>query len=242
MKIAVCFSGLTRNFEDTFSYFKKNLFSINDVDVFVYGSPNKNGYKQNLEKIQELYKPKKIVLNESIFYDEIDKKYNFKDPLGKFWYNVLSANNLKIEYEDENNFKYDYVFRMRFDYFFLRTLDECKINLNQIDDNSVAIPHRWNFSEVHPMAKSDNLAIGTSKSMNQYCKLFENFDFYINKVPKNFHNGSPHAESLLGIYLNDINLNVIQTESPVEYEYPDEIDIDSTDIQYRSSYRKFAFD
>ena len=56
-----------------------------------------------------------------------------------------------------------------------------------------------------------------------------------------------------GIYLNDIGLNVIPTESPVECEYPDEIDIGSvknkislpnitTELAYRANYRSFAFD
>ena len=34
MKIAACFSGRIRNFEDTFPYFKKNFFDIYDVDTF----------------------------------------------------------------------------------------------------------------------------------------------------------------------------------------------------------------
>lgn len=243
MKIAVCFSGRTRNFEDTFPYFQKNFFNNNDVDIFVYGSPNKNGYQQNLESIINLYNPKKIVLNDEEYYNNLVEKYNFNGSFIKMWYNIYHSNNLRVQYEIENDFKYDFVFRLRFDYFFLRTLDEVKINLNEIDDNKLAIPNRWNFTCMHPLAKCDMFSIGTSLSMNKYCDLYKN----VNECLKNFdyprhHLGGPHPESVLGIYLNDINLNVIETDSPVEYEYPDEIDIGSGDIAYRSNYRINFFD
>ena len=133
MKIAVCFSGVTRNFEDTYPYFKKNLFDQYDTDVFIYGSPNKYGMDYNLDKLNSLYNPQKVILNDHTFYSELDKQYNFKDPLGKMWYNALGADNLRRECEIENKFEYDYVLKMRFDYFFLRTLEEVDIDLNQID-------------------------------------------------------------------------------------------------------------
>ena len=240
MKIAACFSGVTRNFEDTYPYFKKNLFDQYDTDVFIYGSPNKYGMNYNLDKLNSLYNPQKVVLNDHTFYSELDEQYNFKDPLGKMWYNALGADNLRREYETENKFEYDYVLKMRFDYFFLRTLEEVDIDLNQIDDDSVSIPYRWNFSQFHPKAKCDMFAIGTNKSMTRYCNLFNNIDKFLYSVPKN-HRGSPHADSLLGVYLDSVRLNVIPTESPFEFEYPEEIDIGSNDVEYRANYRKFAF-
>ena len=50
------------------------------------------------------------------------------------------------------------------------------------------------------------------------------------------HTGNPHPESLLGIYLNDIGVDVIPTESPVECEYPDELDIGSVKLTYHHQY------
>ena len=35
------------------------------------------------------------------------------------WCNIYNANKLREEYEEENNFKYDYVFRLRPDFSFL---------------------------------------------------------------------------------------------------------------------------
>ena len=241
MRIAVCFSGKTRNFEDTFPYFKLNLFNKFNTDVFVFSSPNKYGYDYNLNKIKELYHPKKIILNDDFFYENISKKYNFKDPLIQMWYNIFNSDKLRREYEKEENVKYDYVFRMRFDYFFIRTLEEISIQLNKLDDNSLAIPYRWNFSEIHPMAKTDMFSIGTSESMAKYCNLFKYIDRYISTTPKNI-NGTPHPESLLGIYLNSIGMTVHPTESPYEFEYPNEINIGSNDLAFRSNYRKYAFD
>lgn len=241
MKLAACFSGRTRNFEDTFGYLKRNFLDVYDVDIFIFGSPNKNGLEQNVSLLKDLYDPKKIIVNEHSFYDDLDRKYDYRDPVVKMWYNIFHADKLRREFEIENNFKYDYVFRMRFDFFFIKKLLEVGISLEELDDNSIFIPDRWNFSQIHPMAKTDMFAIGTSKSMEEYCNLFENVQDYINRVPKN-PNGSPHPESLLGVYLNAIGLNIMPIESPFEFEYPEEIDIGSTDLQYRSNYRKIKFD
>jgi len=241
MKIAVCFSGKTRNFEDTFPYFKKNLFDKFDTDIFIFSSPNRKGYDYNLRKIEELYAPQKMILNNDFFYKNISEEYNFKDPLIQMWCNIFNSDKLRRDYEIKNKIKYDYVFRMRFDFFFLKTLDEVSIKLSDLDDNSLMIPNRWNFSEVHPMAKTDMFAIGTSKSMTKYCDLFECINDYISSIPKNI-NGTPHPESLLGVYLNSIGITVIPTESPYEFEYPNEIDIGSDNLAFRSNYRKYAFD
>ena len=100
------------------------------------------------------------------------------------------------------------------------------------------------------MAKCDIIAMGTSVSMSKYANLFKNIPKYIHKTPS-MHTGNPHPESLLGIYLNDIGVNVIPTETPVECEYPDEIDIGSVDLTSPENittelaylnYRSFAFD
>ena len=252
MKIAACFSGRIRNFEDTFPYFKKNFFDIYDVDTFFFGSPNRNGREQNLLEFDRLYKPKRFIINEHDYYDHLDSEYKFGGPISKMWCNIYNANKLREEYEEENNFKYDYVFRLRPDFFFLRTLKSIDLNLKEMDDNCVMIPSRWNFPEIHPMGRSDIIAMGTSVSMSKYANLFKNIPKYIHKTPS-MHTGNPHPESLLGIYLNDIGVNVIPTETPVECEYPDEIDIGSvktnislpnitTELAYQTNYRSFAFD
>lgn len=242
MKIAACFSGFTRNFEDTYPYFKKKLFDVYDVDIFVFGSPNKYGLEHNKDMIDNTYQPKKIILENDLFYSSSTtlQKYDFNDSVMKMWYKIMGADNLRKDYENENKFKYDYVLRMRFDYFFLRTLEEVGIDLNEINDDSVSIPYRWNFSQVHPKAKCDMFAIGTSNSMSRYSSLLKNIDKFSYSGPKN-NRGFAHAESLLGVYLDSVGLNVIPTESPFEFEYPEEIDIGSNDIAYRSGYRKFAF-
>ena len=254
MKIAACFSGRIRNFEDTFPYFKKNLFDKYDVDTFFFGSPNKNGLHQNLCEFKKLYKPKKIIINNHDYYNKLDSEYKFGGPISKMWCNIYNSNKLREQYEEENNFKYDYVFRIRPDFFFIRRLKNIGINLCEIDDNSIMIPYKWNFPEIHPMGKSDIIAMGTSISMSKYANLFKNINKFVNETPIMYTgNPNPHPESLLGIYLNSININVIPIESPVECEYPDEIDIGSvktsppisnitTELEYRANYRSFAFD
>ena len=101
-----------------------------------------------------MYKPQKVHINEHDYYDHLDSEYKFGGPISKMWCNIYNANKLREEYEEENNFKYDYVFRLRPDFFFLRTLKSIDLNLKEMDDNCVMIPSRWNFPEIHPMGRS----------------------------------------------------------------------------------------
>ncbi len=104
---------------------------INTVDAS--GNPKKiidNSQKANIDNIKTLYNPKKIIVE-----NQLSSEYNGKVPkrvkqnaykaknhvnnnlnyYGQM-YTISYANNLKIEYEKENNITYDYVIRMRFDY------------------------------------------------------------------------------------------------------------------------------
>jgi hypothetical protein len=72
MKIAVCLSGMMRNFELTYPYFKKYIIDEYDPDIFFSGYPNKNGNEYCDKNLVNLYNPKKYILQE--YSDELRKK------------------------------------------------------------------------------------------------------------------------------------------------------------------------
>lgn len=243
MKIAFCFSGGVRNFETTISYLKKNLLDHYDHDVFIYGVANKYGIADNISKLTDNLSPKNIILNENLFYDTIRNQFNVYGNVLPMYFNILKCDELRQEYETTNNIKYDYVVRLRFDNFFYRTLNDVNIDLNLLNDNSIMIPHKWNFIEVHPLAKTDMFAIGTSKSMTKYASLYKNINtyFFDKNIPKN-RDGSPHPETLLGYHLNKINLNIIPIEDTFQHEHPKELNMKFIDINHDATFRKTNYD
>ena len=126
MKVAVCMSGLLRTYEVTAKNIIENLFEPNDVDLFVYAECQNNNRKieETIETVNETYK-------DFIVKSEI-KKFNFKaelDTMGLEWWKHSNyahateghrkcdkSNNLRIQYEKENNIKYDVVVRLRADF------------------------------------------------------------------------------------------------------------------------------
>jgi hypothetical protein len=243
MNIAFCFSGGVRNFEDTFSGIKTNLLDVYNPDIFVYGVENKNGREENLEKITKLYSPKNIIINSKEFYNDQNIKYIFRRNVSKMWYNIAKCDEMRREQEKKNNKKYDYVFRIRFDNFCTKTLEQANINLNELNDTSVMIPSMWNFVDVHPMAKSDIFAIGTSKSMTAYSCVYDNLDTYMNDPNMIKFDEELHAETLMGFHLEYAGIQVIPIENnPLQHDYPKETGLEFNDINISATYRKFNFD
>lgn len=145
MRVALCYSGLTRNFWDCIESHRIHIFNKLNPDIFIHTwskigsnkSPHWYTDRYNFEEhtkeiiaqenlnvdfIIREYKPKKIVVE----YPNIEYFYNtfFCQENPNFFNNVMMhyginyANSLKTDYEKINNFKYDLVIRCRFDLFF----------------------------------------------------------------------------------------------------------------------------
>lgn len=71
MRVAVCLSGLSRNYVDTFQYFKKHIIDVFNPDIFIYTCCN----DESMNEIVELYKP---IYSQN---DKVAKQYdlNFKN-------------------------------------------------------------------------------------------------------------------------------------------------------------------
>ena len=207
MKIAVCFSGTSRNPE----YGLKSLnliFPNNDIKVFGHTWRNLNNEKDyvnsnldvnrgsNFELLErfnfetlliEDYKSKKIHFQK--MYDFFNFKIHDAPPrtdLGiiSMFYSIYKSNYLKRKYELSNNMKFDRVVRIRFD----SNFENKNLDLKTIvGDLSIPSGNDWCGGI------NDQFAIGSSESMDVYCDLYNCFSM-INHVPY-------HPESMLGEYL-----------------------------------------
>ena len=106
-------------------------------------------------------------------------------------YSIHAANELKKQYERENNMKFDCVIRMRFDSDFEgKTLDVSKCS------DGLYIPE----GEDWLGGINDQFALGSSESMDIYSNLINNLE--------SLQDGDYHPESLLRNYLNKQNVKV----------------------------------
>jgi hypothetical protein len=215
LKIAFCYSGFVRNFKNNFEA-NKNIINFLKPDIFLY-TYNTFGYKNNslipepktnktvdLSYFDEIKNIKKIKIN------NFDENYikNLEDPSTTYYMhnnhaypkNILSqlngiyeCNKLKKEYEIENNFKYDIVFRVRFDSIFLK-INNLKLyeQISSIKRNEIFVSsgYGWgsycDFCEKKIQHKnhlndiSDIFAFGNSTDMDYYSSLF----LVANKIAK----------------------------------------------------------
>ena len=126
-RIALCLSGIVggtggRNgagdvvdIQTIYNQYDKHILSKNDVDVFVHS------WSVDSEDIlTDLYKPKRKMFEPQVDFREIAKKNKHKnlDASHIFysrWNSIKRCVQLKIEYEEDNNFEYDMVMISRFD-------------------------------------------------------------------------------------------------------------------------------
>ena len=114
---------------DSYNSYKKNIFDFNkDTDFDIYFHTRKH---KNVEKIIELYKPKKYLVDDWLNPSK-DKKIIFDASRNDSILKVLKL-------IDKN---YDLIFVCRFDLTFLKPIDLKKEN---IKENTVCIPiiHNW---------------------------------------------------------------------------------------------------
>lgn len=134
------------------------------------------------EKIEKLFRPKKFVIEkyetlENLFFEKSEKyrdqlKYPDKDrPINfvSMWYKIFKCNELKKDFELENNFTYDIVIRSRPDLFYFETvLDE---NILKTYKKALFVP----TIESHGGA-SDIFALGSSKVIDIASSVYNELD------------------------------------------------------------------
>ena len=168
MRIAYCLVGIvgSSNFgmglgnpiDYRLAYYwnKKNIFDVNpNIDVFIH-----SWSKEFETGLVETYKPKKYIFEKQIDFQLPTIRDN---SIVSRWYSTAMCNQLRQEYEIENNFKYDLVMFFRFDHVFLVPL-----NLKDMDNNKIWFRHRRPVGWTDGVRSQDNIEnqIDTKKDVD----------------------------------------------------------------------------
>lgn len=197
MKIAICFNGQIRDGVDC----SKNILEyIGDLkencDFFVHtwdidtvshniGLPSERQpftqypvSQSTIHDFREVYNPKRIVIEEfnNTQIQNIQGGLRFNKQLNK---NVVAmfesgyyVNSFKQDYERDNDFKYDYVVRMRPDLIFSSS-KSLKDDLSQVDEKTFV--YGAHAECYGPSRVEDVLWFATSENMD---KIANFYDFY----------------------------------------------------------------
>lgn len=231
MKIALCLSGQPRGIPFSCEEIHKNLINANpNVDIFLhawfdpekigkpYGSaqPKQDGgmcgfIKEKTDEILlDSYKPKKYVIEPQ---KEFPHARAFKsaptakqEVMASIFYSIYKSNELKKEYEFENNFKYDCVIRTRYDLYYHQPI--CVADYDDFYKEKIVVSSRYQsaqdnlpWSKYNPMV--DIFAFSSSENMDIFCSVFPNMES-LNKIIT-----PPLGEVYLGYHtrvLNNIKL------------------------------------
>lgn len=173
MKVALCFSGLARFWQKTVSFYTNNLLIEYVPDIFIHTWWDTDPFEH--QKLIDTYQPKKVLVEPN---NKIVLKRTYTHGVSDRYpaYNVFSflksikeCNRLKSEYEEENNFKYDWVFRLRLDYALNRTF-----NLEALSNEYIHVPMELSDRKM----VTDQFAFSNSKNMNIYSSVYDYLDDY----------------------------------------------------------------
>lgn len=93
------------------------------------------------------------------------------------YYSMWRANELKRAYERDNDFRYDVVVRLRFDFF---TLDRLCDVISRRDQQDADADHALYFpDQAHSVGLNDQFALGSSRAMDVYASAFQELRAFI---------------------------------------------------------------
>ena len=226
MRVALCLSGLIGSdrgksydkkggtdkvLDGCFNSFKNHIIDKNQVDVFFHT------WDQSFEKeLVEKYKPKAYKTEpQKTFYATVPGHSKRVQAHYSKWYSTKAVNNLKQQYEDQHNFKYDYVMLSRFD--MIWNVDVIFNNLNRdIFYIPGSIKHKvswgWPDNKSGTNYEIDDLwFISNSKNMDNFCNIYDLINTYIEKEGcPTFKGISNHM--LAFFHLKKLNLIPSKTE------------------------------
>lgn len=215
MKLAIIISGQPRNLKIGYNSLKQFYLHKYDCDIFIHTWFDKIFSLSVYEEMINLFKPKKILIEEQIIFD----KKNIKDPqwnvslqnLLSMYYSMYMGNKLRNMCEEYNEIKYDFIMRMRSDLQIYRPIE-----LEKIEKDKLAV-YKWtqltptpNF-DYNTIGMSDVFALGNSEIMNKYFNLYENAMYYLYKDDSFIINGSKmRQEYILNHHIKTIHKIPIQ--------------------------------
>ena len=190
MRVALCLSGQPRFLERAYEeVIKPYILDAGNVDTFIHtwevdstqvGSPFINGgghvmgspvESDIIHKVLELYQPKAFSTEPQIQFEY--GKYSDRtlpgirsDFLYSQFYSVWASNQVRKQYQSNNDVHYDWVIRSRFDV-------QLNAKLNFSMDNSNLYVPAGCFS---PEGYVDCFAMSSPSNMDVYCEFYNNID------------------------------------------------------------------
>lgn len=177
------------------------------------------GYiKPDMDKtIVDFLKPTKHIIEPQRDFSEyntiLSKKDSRCDPeiLVSMFYSMWMANQLKTQYELEENFKYDIVVRVRTDMNYTKNLHLYDYYNPEIDNNKIVVDEKYQQDQENlnlvdkPMV--DTFSFGGSDDMNKLCNVYSNVKLINNEI------SIPLAENYLGLWVQKKNGIVLKKEN-----------------------------
>lgn len=205
MRTAFCFSGELRSLDMAFPKIERHILSrFPDCDFFVY-TWNDDPDLSKMTIFENDPRTKTILTEDRITYDE--KNYNSRKRPEVFIQGMLRqlhclkrCNDIKKEYENIHNFKYDCVVRMRPD---LLPLSHTYIETG-IEDWDMK---NYMYTSDHDdwFGYNDRLYFSNSENMDYLCSRIDYVDDYFN------NGGLMHYETYLKYCVDKLNLKVCRT-------------------------------
>lgn len=191
MKVALCISGQMRTYIDCYDLLNKNILKPLNPDIFIHtwegsGIIHKESVESKegiitYDKLDELYKPKRVVIEkfESSYLEEYkgikvpdilkEKEPNHYKGALPSSSKMYFANELKKDFEKENKFKYDIVIKLRPDLIIRKKIN--KNYLNEAANKDIIFFEKDLLSENFQL--SDKFAFGNSEVMDYYTSVWE---------------------------------------------------------------------
>ena len=181
MRLAILLSGQPRTLHVAYDSLKKFYFDKYECDVFVHTWFDKKFPLSTYGKMIDLFKPKKILIEEQIIFDGkgiIDPMWgSVLQNLLSCYYSIFMANQLRNLYEEDKKFKYDFVMRIRTD-----IKIERPIELEKIEKDKLAL-YNWTQLVYNDIGCSDVFAIGPPNIMDIYSNLYNKALYYLYEDP-----------------------------------------------------------
>ena len=210
MKVAIIIPGQPRNILVAYDSLKAHYSEKYDCDFFIHTWFDTNFSFRVYDDMINLFKPKKILIEEQIIFDKEGRKQApWNTPLQNLlsmYYSMFMGNQMKCQYEEEKGFKYDFVIKMRSDLKIHRP-----IPLEEIQKDKLAL-YKW--TQLGYTGSSDVFAVGSSKIMDIYSDLYNKVMYYLDSDPTwQINEPKMRAEYIL---LHHILSNKIETQSNTE--------------------------
>lgn len=213
MKIAICLSGQPRSLKYTIPSIINYFQGDYEVDYFCH-SWNYNTWKQKTNEI--FHSPNEVIETETLYSDlsvfkpkkalvQSFEEGTIRGPWHSLCYSLMMSNNLKKQYEIENNFRYDVVVKARYDVIYdpnkkFTPKVTCDDNLVLFINHSGRAPAEYNRINI-----SDVFFFGNSYTMDVVTDIYRFvYAKHSNFRADNIENLGPGV--LISEYCNNTNV------------------------------------